>query len=72
MTTITLASDYGTPCVKCGDLLLSPEWSEFEDDEHVLNLWSCEKCGCQFETKAAMPPIGEAVIRAFFSSLLVA
>jgi len=72
MTTIILASDYGMPCVQCGDPLIAPEWSEFEDEHHVLNLWTCTKCGCQFETKATVPSIAESVVRAFFPSLLVA
>jgi hypothetical protein len=72
MTTLGATSDYGMPCVQCGDFLIAPEWSEFEDEQHVLNLWACTKCGCQFETEASVPSISEAVIGAFFPSLLVA
>jgi len=72
MTTTVPTSDYGMPCVQCGDLLIAPEWAEFEDEQHVLNLWSCAKCGCQFETVATVPPIVEFAIQAFFPSLLVA
>jgi len=72
MTTIRLASDYGVPCVHCGEPLIAPEWSEFKDEQHVLNLWLCNKCGCRFETEAAVPPLAEAVAQLFFPSLLVA
>ncbi|MFZ0399590.1 MAG: hypothetical protein WAL03_00725 [Pseudolabrys sp.] len=79
MTTIasTRRSDYGMTCVQCGDLLIAPEWSEYEDERHVLNLWSCSKCGCRFETDAFVPADAQSVsddvsIRAFFPSLLVA
>ena len=72
MTTTPPASDYGVTCVQCGDLLTVPEWAEFEDEQHVLNLWYCAKCGTRFETRALVPPIAKFVIRAFFSSLLVA
>ncbi len=63
---------FGTTCAQCGDLLIAPEWSEYEDDQHVLNLWSCTKCGCQFETEAFLPSIAESVLWAYFPSLLVA
>jgi len=65
-------STFGVNCVQCGDLLIAPDWSEYRDEQHVLNLWFCAKCGCQFETEALIPSIPEAVIRAFFPSLLVA
>ena len=71
MTTV-LTSDYSLTCTQCGDLLIAPAWSEYKDEQHVLNLWSCAKCGCQFETEALIPSIPEFVIRAFFPSLLVA
>jgi len=73
----TRRSDYGMTCVQCGDLMIAPEWSEYEDERHVLNLWSCTKCGCQFEIEAVVPAGTKSVsddvaIRAFFPSLLVA
>lgn len=73
----TRRSDYGMPCAQCGDLLIAPECSEYEDERHVLNLWSCTECGCRFETEAFVP-VGvelasdEITISAFFPSLLVA
>jgi ribosomal protein L37AE/L43A len=79
MSTIasTGRSDYGMTCAQCGDLLIAPEWSKYEDERHVLNLWSCSKCRCQFETEAFVPVGLESMddnitIRTFFPSLLVA
>jgi hypothetical protein len=80
MLAMTIAStrrpDYGMTCAKCGDLLIAPEWSEYEDENHVLNLWSCPKCHIEFETEAFVPggvKSGEdEAIKAFFPSLLVA
>ena len=77
MTASTRRSDYGMACVQCGDLLIAPECSGYEDERHVLNLWSCTNCGYQFETEAFVPANTESVsdefaIRAFFPSLLVA
>jgi hypothetical protein len=40
-----------TPCVKCGEALIAPDWSEFVSERLVVNLWSCTKCGDRFETK---------------------
>jgi ribosomal protein L37AE/L43A len=77
----TLAStrrfDYGMACAQCGDLLIAPEWSKYEDERHVINLWSCTECGRRFETEAFLPVGVEAVsddivITSFFPSLLVA
>ena len=44
-----------TTCVKCGEALIAPDWSEFVSERLVLNLWTCTKCGDRFETKACMP-----------------
>ena len=75
-TTSTRRLDYGMTCAQCGDLLIAPEWSEYEDEHHVLNLWSCSKCGIEFEIEAFVPggiELGEdEAIKAFFPSLLVA
>jgi ribosomal protein L37AE/L43A len=48
-----------TRCVKCGEALIAPDWSEFVSERLVLNLWTCTKCGDRFETKAHMPADGE-------------
>jgi Zn ribbon nucleic-acid-binding protein len=68
---------FGMNCVQCGDLLIAPEWSEYEDDQHLVNLWSCSNCGCHFQTEALVTTSGrsandDAVIKGFFPSLLVA
>ena len=42
-------------CVKCGEALIAPDWSESVSEELVVNLWTCTKCGHRFETKACMP-----------------
>ena len=39
-------------CVKCGEALIAPDWSEFVGEELVVNLWICTKCGDRFETTA--------------------
>jgi ribosomal protein L37AE/L43A len=70
-------SQFETTCENCGEPLIAPEWSEFASGGLVLNLWSCTKCGCQFETEAFVPADAEAMndriaLEAFFPSLLVA
>ena len=76
-TTASTRPDYGMTCIQCGNLLIAPEWSEYEDERHVLNLWSCNKCGCEFENEAFVPAGTKSkndrkVMEAFFPSLLVA
>ena len=77
----TIASDrrtvFGMTCEQCGNLLFAPEWSEPEDDRHILDLWHCSICGCHFETEALVaatdiPAKDDVVIKEFFPSLLVA
>ena len=68
-------SVFGMNCPECGDLLIAPEWSEYEDERHILDAWSCENCGYYFETESLLP-VAKAVndaatIKAFFPSLLV-
>ena len=70
-------SEFETNCGKCGEPLIAPEWSEFVSERLVLNLWSCTKCGCRFETEACMPADGESAsnrmaLETFFPLLLVA
>lgn len=67
-------SKYET-CANCGEPLIAPEWSEYVSEQLVLNLWSCTKCGSEFETKVSMLPDTKADAEAmtdFFPSLLVA
>ena len=74
-TASTRHSDYGMTCAQCGDLLIAPEWSEHVNERHVLNLWSCTKCGCEFETTTFVPVSvpsmnNNIAIKAFYPSLL--
>ena len=75
MTPANSRSVFGVNCPECGDLLIAPTWSEYEDERHILNLWSCENCGCHFETEAPLPVAqaanDAAAIKVFFPSLLV-
>ena len=72
-TAATFDTDCGTTCMQCGEALIAPEWSEYVSEQFVLNLWSCAKCGCRFETEAHVPAESNAVMmEAFFPSLLVA
>jgi len=48
-----------TKCVKCGETLISPDWSEFVSESLVINLWVCTICGDRFETKAWVPDSAE-------------
>jgi ribosomal protein L37AE/L43A len=48
------STDHGTTCVKCGEKLFVPDWSEFVSERLVVNLWSCSRCGDRFETSACM------------------
>ena len=72
------SSSFGTTCNKCGNSLIAPECSEFYSEERlVLNLWSCLKCGNEFETEErlsadAKSEIDREVLETFFPSLLVA
>jgi len=78
MTTASIpSSSFGATCKKCGDALIAPEWSEFVSERLVIKLWSCPKCGCEFETEACMPAdtepnLDSKVLEAYFPSLLVA
>jgi hypothetical protein len=48
------STDHGATCVKCGEVLFIPDWSEFVSERLVVNLWSCGRCGDRFETSACM------------------
>jgi ribosomal protein L37AE/L43A len=70
-------SEHETTCVKCGETLIAPEWSEYVSEELVLNLWSCRNCGQRFETEAHIPAgtmskADSELLEDFFPSLLVA
>src|ERR1035438_6797725 len=48
------STDHGTTCVRCGEKVFVPDWSEFVSERLVVNLWSCSRCGDRFETSACM------------------
>jgi len=73
----TRRADYGMTYAQCGDFLIAPEWSEYVSERVVINLWTCAKCGCEFETEANIsantePMDARKAVEMFFSSLLVA
>ena len=79
MTTVASIrnSEHETACVKCGETLIAPEWSEYVSEGLVLNLWSCRNCGQRFETEAHIPAVTTSkvdseLLEDFFPSLLVA
>ena len=37
-------------CPQCGEWQLAPTRSECVNECHVRHAWSCEACGCEFET----------------------
>jgi RNase P subunit RPR2 len=43
-------------CRQCGEALIAPEWVEyFSEEQLILNLWTCARCGHRFETEAFLP-----------------
>jgi hypothetical protein len=45
-------SKFEAICSNCGNILLAPELAEyFNEEQLVLNFWSCSSCGFQFETE---------------------
>ena len=56
LTAPTLRPGYRITCVQCGDRVIAPEFVEyFSEDGLILNFWSCEKCGYEFETESFAP-----------------
>ena len=79
MTTVAEArsSQTETQCARCGNSLIAPEWSEYVNGGHIVNLWACPNCGCRFETTAefsadAAAKADRTAVQDFFPSLLVA
>jgi hypothetical protein len=71
----TRRSDYWMACVRCGDMLVAPERSEYVSDGQVRNLWRCSECSCSFEISVLLPKAAQSVIEggeAFFPSLFAA
>lgn len=57
MTTIVSnrRASFGMNCVQCANELIAPEWSEYQDERHILHLWRCGRCGCCFESLVFLP-----------------
>jgi hypothetical protein len=43
-------------CPLCGNMLFAPEASALVADGHILNSWSCESCGHDFDTAVLLSP----------------
>jgi len=66
-------SNCGMRCLRCGEELPLPEWSEYRNDREVDHLWHCGKCDYRFQTIASIASIDDIKTRDdVFPSLLVA
>jgi ribosomal protein L37AE/L43A len=80
MTTVASLRGSAHPpiCDNCGETPIAPEWSEyFSEEQVIINLWSCTRCGHRFETEAFEPvdatsKIDHRLVDEFLPSLLVA
>jgi hypothetical protein len=45
-----LATDSKNSCPRCSEWMLAPTRSEYLSEHGARNVWSCEACGCEFET----------------------
>jgi ribosomal protein S27AE len=43
-------------CAQCGEVMFMPEWSEYQSEQRVRHLWTCNSCGYRFETIVFFPP----------------
>jgi hypothetical protein len=41
---------FGIVCIRCGEMLIAPERSQYVTSGHVRHAWFCESCGGEFET----------------------
>jgi len=39
-------------CLNCSSYAVAVTWSERVSDRRVRDVWSCNACGCEFETSA--------------------
>jgi hypothetical protein len=46
-------------CPQCGAFLIAPDWSEYEE-RSARHAWSCDACGCEFETVVVFPAAQQA------------
>jgi len=42
-------------CANCGAYLIAAIWSERVNERCIRHVWSCDECGCEFETSAYIP-----------------
>jgi ribosomal protein L37AE/L43A len=42
-------------CANCGAYIIGATWSERVSERRIRNVWSCDECGCEFETTAYIP-----------------
>jgi hypothetical protein len=53
------SSPYGIACIRCSEILISPNCSEYISENHIRHSWFCEACGSQFETsRLPVRPLG--------------
>jgi ribosomal protein L37AE/L43A len=46
-------------CPNCSSYAVAATWSERVSERCVRGVWSCEVCGCEFETSAYLPGISK-------------
>jgi len=39
-------------CPNCGAYIYAATWSERVSEVRIRNVWSCDGCGCEYETSA--------------------
>ena len=41
-----------TTCAQCGANIIAADWAEWVNERCVRNVWCCDDCGYEFETRA--------------------
>jgi hypothetical protein len=58
---------FGIVCIRCSEMLIAPERSQYVTSCHVRHAWFCEGCGVEFETSDHLqcdaPPEAFATVR---------
>jgi ribosomal protein L37AE/L43A len=39
-------------CAQCGAAIIAADWAEWVSERCVRNVWCCDECGYEFETRA--------------------
>ena len=47
----------GVECGQCGTRIIAAFGSEHVSEHCIRNFWSCEACGCEFETEVRFAPL---------------